>query len=285
MKKMFWSLILIGGLGVGTAWTATKDFTFSCRTKIIRDGHAVYEVRPYTYTFRVEVISDDAGTKGESWKDGKPFVTAVPEERYSIRLHNPMPVRIGVNLTVDGLSSITGGPVSPSKGKKWIIQPNSYVTIRGWQVSGDDSRRFFFTSKDASYAQWRSNSWGKDLSVNCGVIGAAYFWSKDEMQEWLDENPIYKYTYREDRQGLEKDEISARKSQNVAPSAEGAPRPQAGTGMGEHESHPVRHVDFHYDTGMYRVNQAVIIYYDFPPTPPPPPKPNPFPGGYAPEMP
>jgi len=45
---------------------------------------------------------------------------------------------------------------------------------------------------------------------------------------------------------------------------------------------PVRHVQFNYDTGMYKAAQAVVIYYDFPETSP---KPKPFEEGYAPEKP
>ena len=43
------------------------------------------------------------------------IVLAEPEERYSIRLHNPLPVRVGVNLTLDGLSTITGKPAVPKR--------------------------------------------------------------------------------------------------------------------------------------------------------------------------
>ena len=263
--------MVIGALSLPAA---TVPFTFEARTRVVRGDSERYEVRPYTYYFRIEVLDDRTGLKREGVKDGKPFIEAVPEERYSVRLYNPLPVRVGVNLTVDGLSSISGRPAGPSKGKKWIIQPNSFVTIPGWQVSGDDTRRFFFTSKEASYAAWRSNTWGKDLSVNCGVIGAAYFWSKDDMADWLEEHPVYEPVYREEISGNESTRQKA-----AAPSAE---RQDAGTGMGERESHPVRNVEFHFDTGMYRASQAVVIYYDFAPEPP---RPRPFTEDYAPEMP
>ena len=58
---------------------------------------------------------------------------------------------------------------------------------------------------------------------------------------------------------------------------------QAGTGMGQRESNPTTLVAFHYDTGMYSANQALLLYYDFAA---PQPQPNPFPAlTYAPEMP
>ena len=275
MNRML-TLLLTLLTGTGIAHAASVPFTFQARTKVVQGDRVRYEVRPYTYYFRVEVLSDQGGLKPESRKDGKPYIEAVPQERYSIRIYNPLPVRAGVNLTVDGLSSISGKPAAPSKGKKWIIQPDSYVTISGWQVSEGDMRRFFFTSKESSYAAWRSNAWGRDLSVNCGVIGAAYFWSKDDMEDWLETHPVYEPVYRDD---VSKDEASQHKAGALAPSAE---RQQAGTGMGERESHPVRNVEFHYDTGMYRAAQAVVIYYDFAPEPP---RPRPFTDEYAPEMP
>jgi len=275
MNKMLMLLVAIV-LGTGMLAAATVPFTLECRTKVDRGGNAYHEVRRHVYAFNIEVISDRTGRKPEYVRDGKPFIEAEPEERYSIRLYNPLPIRVGVNLTIDGLSSISGKPTGPSKGKKWIIQPNSFVTIPGWQVSDGDVRRFFFTSKESSYASWRSNAWGRDLSVNCGVIGAAYFWSREEMEDWFETHPVYEPGYREE---ISKDEVSRQKVGASAPSAE---KQQAGTGMGERESHPVRNVAFHYNTGMYRAAQAVVIYYDFAPEPP---RPRPFTDDYAPEMP
>lgn len=270
MKHLF-ILVMLMILGAGVAHSRTVPFTFQAKTKII--GNSVrYENRTYTYYFKIEVISDRAETKPEYFRDGKPFIEAIPEERYAVRIYNPLPVRAGVNLTVDGLSSITGKPVGPANGNKWIIEPYSFITIRGWQVSGDDARRFFFTSKEASYAAWRSNAWGKDLSVNCGVIGAAYFWSKADVENWLEANPVYEKVY---------DEEYSKSDKAAAPLAKSAEQ-RAGTGMGEEESHPVKTVSFYYDMGMYRASQAVVIYYDFANEKP---QPSPFIDDFAPRMP
>lgn len=284
-------LCLISILLSTSAFAASQPFTFKCRTKIIRDGVVRYENRSYTYNFLIEVISDENGTKYETTKNNRPFITAIPWERYSIILHNPLPVQVAVNLTIDGLNSITGKPCRPQDGSKWIIDPYSYVIIRGWQVSGNDARRFYFTTKDESYAKWRSNSWGKDLSVNCGVIGAAYFWNKKDMENYFENNPVYEYTQKpipfSRWFGLEK-ECSAPCLEDKARAKQVAPgeprlRREAGTGMGERESHPVELVYFNYDTGMYKPHQAVIIYYDFVKVQP---QPQPFLGmDFAPEQP
>ncbi|HPR63928.1 MAG TPA: hypothetical protein PK014_06870 [Thermoanaerobaculia bacterium] len=271
---------LVLAVAAGT-FAAGQSFTFTCRTKIIRDGYTYYEYRPQTYTFTIEIISDERGVLRESRKWNRPFVSAEPGERYSIRIHNPMPIPVAVNLAIDGLNSITGDPGKPDEGKKWIIDPYSYVTIRGWQVSSHDARRFFFTTREDSYATWQGNRWGKDLSVNCGVIGAAFFWSKREMEQYYESNPIIEYT----RYGLSGhnayDEAPSAMSQRKSECME--KRQKAGTGMGERETHPVRQVRFDYDTGMYQIGQAVILFYDFPDRRPPYPRP--FEGSWAPEMP
>ncbi|MFH1783428.1 MAG: hypothetical protein ABH868_00805 [bacterium] len=283
MKKTAILLIasIISTLIPRPSQAASQYSPVNCRTKIIRDGIVRYEKRDHGYNFLVEVISDETGRKYETSKDGRPFITAKPEERYSIRLHNPLPVRVAVNLTIDGLNSITGEPSKPSDGSKWIIDPYSYVTIRGWQVTGSDARRFFFTGKEASYAKWQSNSWGRDLSVNCGVIGAAYFWNRRELEDYFEQHPLYEYT----RKHNSFPGMSDAKKQRCAPSAEreemAADEMKAGTGMGERESHPVTRVHFNYDQGMYKAKKAVIIYYDFAKVQP---LPDPFPN-YAPEMP
>ncbi len=269
------TLVILSAISIGqTAFAATQPFNFRCRTKIIRDGNIRYENRPYNYSFLVQVLSDNDGHKPESSLNRRPFVTAEPGERYSVILHNPLPIRVAVNLTIDGINSINGKPCKPADGSKWIIEPYSFITIRGWQVNGHNARRFFFTSKEDSYAQWRSNSWGKDLSVNCGVIGAAYFWDTRELEQYYEQNPVYEYTRRtysfNEALGCKKDADRC-----PAPSARDSSREKemkAGTGMGERESNPVQQVYFNYNAGMYKPNQAVIIYYDFAqePTPPQP---------------
>ena len=235
---------------------ASTNFSFSCRTRVITNGHSRFEIRRHTYHFRIQVISDRTGTKRESCWKKRPFVFAYPGERYRIRISNPLPIRVAVNLSVDGLNSITGKPGKSRDGKKWIIDPHSYIDIKGWQVSRRAARRFYFTTRDNSYAKWRSNSWGKDLSVNCGVIGAAFFWSKRDMESYFKRHPILEYR----PSGAAIDESESARSK-VAGKKESR---RAGTGMGERESHPVRQIYFHYDTGMYRTAQAVIIYYNFP---------------------
>lgn len=182
-----------------------------------------------------------------------------------MRIHNPMPVRVAANLSIDGLNSLTGRPGTPEGGKKWVIEPESWVDISGWQVSEGSARRFYFTSKSESYATWRGNDWGRDLAVNCGVIGVAYFWSQKELEEYFDRHPIV--IHRRDERLRDRGDRAGRSMQAPQPGAMGdearVEEQRAGTGMGERESNPVRQVRFDYDRGMYSAREAVIIAYDF----------------------
>jgi len=248
------------------SYSATQMYSFSCNTKIIRGPYVTYEYRTHNYQFTMEVISDNYGRKQESYRYNGPFILAYPQERYSLRIHNPMPVRVAVNLTIDGINSITGQPsYSPDQGRKWVLDPYSSATISGWQVDSYNSRRFYFTSKEDSYASWRSNQLGEDLTVKCGQIAAAFFFSRSEMEAYFERNPIYEgpIVYQEGYHKHKSDRFGA--SPQAAPSAEYSRhlRKQAGTGMGERECNPVYTVNFRYDTGMYSTSQMVRIFYDF----------------------
>ncbi len=283
-------LIALLALGASNTQAATKQQDVKYRLAIMEDEGLVHETRRQPYSFRVEIVSDNEGVKPETYRNGRPFITASRGENYSVRLYNPLPVRVAVNLTVDGLNSITGKPSGISDGQKWMIDPYSSVTIPGWQVSGEDARRFFFTDKPKSYAQWRGDEMGKDLAANCGVIGAAYFWNQDELNQYYDTHPIYRYSQHPYPYSTSR--AKSCESLSNAPACAGAmmdremkkaePEEQAGTGMGERESHPTVQVEFNYNRGMYSLDQAVVIYYDFSKTP----RPNPFPDlSFAPEQP
>ncbi|MBI3506888.1 MAG: hypothetical protein HY059_18775 [Proteobacteria bacterium] len=293
MNPRYLTLAAAALLLAPSAKSAEKSYDVGARMPYFDDGRERYRTRRVPTGFRLEVLGDSDGTKPEESRNGRPFVNARPGERYSVRLYNPLPVRVAVNLTVDGLNSITGKPSGISDGQKWLVEPYSYVTISGWQVNAGESRRFFFTDKRGSYAKWRGDWTGKDLAANCGVIGAAFFWNQQELDRYyaapprvLQPEPWYQpvpgpsagpsspgYWEKNERQRRADDDLSDVKLK----------RQEAGTGMGERESHPTQLVDFRYDTGMYRADQALLVYYDFGR---PEPQPNAFPNlSFAPEMP
>ena len=218
------------------------------------------------YGFTVQVIDESENIKSEESRNGKPFIAAQPGENYSVRLYNPLPIRVAVNLTVDGLNSISGKPSDIASGEKWIIDPYNFVTIRGWQVNGGEARRFFFTKKRKSYAKWQGKQLDKDLAANCGVIGAAFFWSQRELDQYHQDHPIYRYTRYNPPCDISNgatfggarhaatlpasrektfnngavDELAYKKE--AAASSPGELQQSAGTGMGERESHPTTRV-------------------------------------------
>lgn len=254
VKLAFLGIAMIGLLPSGL-WAANKSFSFYCRTKVIRGNQVTYENRQHTYNFRIDVVSDHYGQKSENYYYRHPFIQVQPEERYAIVLHNPLPVRAAINLLIDGINSITGNPGSPSSGSKWLLEPRSRVTIRGWQVNDSELRRFYFTSKRDSYAAWRSHQLGQDLTLKCGMIAAAYFWNRRELENYFERNPIYEHHHIA-KPGYPK----LRSSQRPIDEEK---REQAGTGMGERNQHPVYEVDFYYDIGMYNIRDMVAVYYDF----------------------
>ena len=278
MKTPTAVLALLVAVPFQSLQAAYQMMPVTTRQIIFQDGARHCEVSRPSYAFRAEIVSDDEGVKPETLRGRRPFVTAQPDERYAVRLYNPLPIEAAVNLTVDGLNSVTGKPSGITDGTKWIIEPYSFITIRGWQVNGEEARRFFFTPKPKSYAKWNGDRLGKDLSANCGVIGAAYFWSQKELDAYYEAHPQYQYTQPLSYRAMP---ALAGGSLASAGASDDKAKEVAGTGMGERESHPTQTVEFSYDQGMYRLSQAIVIYYDFAETP----TPNPFPAlNFAPEM-
>ena len=155
MKRLNLSLAILLTVPFQSLEAAYQTMPVKTRFCIFENGGRRYELFRPDYNFRVEVISDTEGLKAEHFRGSRPWITAQPEERFAVRLYNPLPVRVAVNLTVDGINSISGKPSGIKDGNKWMIEPYSFITIRGWQVNGEESRRFFFTEKPKSYAQWQ----------------------------------------------------------------------------------------------------------------------------------
>lgn len=101
--------------------------------------------------------------------DGRWYVEALHGREYEIRLRNPYPVRVAVALSVDGLNTIDARHTTPGEARKWVIEPFDTVTIRGWQTSQVQARRFEFTTESASYGQ------ALGQTANLGVISAVFF--------------------------------------------------------------------------------------------------------------
>ena len=100
---------------------------------------------------------------------GRWYVEALKGREYAIRLHNPYAVRVAVALSVDGLNTIDARQTTAADARKWVLDPYQTVTIKGWQTSQTEARRFEFTTEARSYGQ------ALGATANLGVISAAFF--------------------------------------------------------------------------------------------------------------
>ena len=178
---------------------------------------------------------------------GTVYIEALKGREYEIRLRNPYPVRVAVALSVDGLNTIDARHTNAQAARKWVLAPYETVTIRGWQTSMTDARRFEFTSEEQSYGAWLGKT--SDL----GVISAVFF------RERVPERIV---AMEQDR--VPRSDVPAQAGQNrerSIPAAEagaaspvgaaskqaaGAPAPAAdeyaATGIGRRTEHAVRQV-------------------------------------------
>ena len=100
---------------------------------------------------------------------GRSYVEAREGEEYEVLLRNPLPVRVAVALSVDGLNSIDARRTSAWEASKWVIEPYGTIRITGWQMSSSRARRFYFTTERDSYAARLGRA--SDL----GVITAVFY--------------------------------------------------------------------------------------------------------------
>lgn len=100
---------------------------------------------------------------------GTRYVEALKGRDYAIRLRNPLPVRVAVALSVDGLNTIDARRSTAGEARKWVLGPYETVTISGWQTGRETARRFYFTTEERSYAQWLGRA------EDAGVISAVFY--------------------------------------------------------------------------------------------------------------
>lgn len=119
-------------------------------------------------SFQVDVLVDGRPL-AEYYARGKSYIEALEGVEYEIRISNPLPDRVAVALSVDGLNTIDARHTSAWSSSKWVIEPYQTITIGGWQMSSERARRFYFTSERDSYGARLGQS------SNLGLIGAVFF--------------------------------------------------------------------------------------------------------------
>jgi hypothetical protein len=108
-------------------------------------------VRPVYGGFGVDVVAD-GGPLEVIYGRGRRYVEAREGAEYEVVLRNPLPVRVAVALSVDGLNTIDARRTSAWESSKWVIEPYGTVRIKGWQTNSTSARRFYFTTERDSYA-------------------------------------------------------------------------------------------------------------------------------------
>jgi len=125
-------------------------------------------IRPEPAGFDVDVV-----VSGEPleviYGRGRRYVEAREGRDYELVVRNPLPVRVAVALSVDGLNTIDARRTSSWESSKWVIEPYGTVRIKGWQTSSNTARRFYFTTERDSYASKLGHT--SDL----GVITAVFY--------------------------------------------------------------------------------------------------------------
>jgi hypothetical protein len=125
-------------------------------------------VRPPYSTFGVEVLVGGAPLD-VIYGRGRRYVEAREGAEYDLLVRNPLPVRVAVALSVDGLNTIDARRTSAWESSKWVIEPYGTIRVSGWQMSSSRARRFYFTTERDSYAARLGRA------SNLGVITAVFF--------------------------------------------------------------------------------------------------------------
>src|SRR5260370_727994 len=116
----------------------------------------------------VEVLVDGRPVN-EYAARGRRYVEALENAEYELQIHNPLGTREAVALSVDGLNTIDARHTSSWEAHKWVIEPYGTIHVRGWQMSSENARRFYFTTERDSYGAKLGQT------ANLGVISAVFF--------------------------------------------------------------------------------------------------------------
>jgi hypothetical protein len=220
---------------------------------LLTAGEAPAAGRPDGFVLEVLV---DGRPLPEYHAHGTRYIEASKGRDYTIRLRNPLGVRVAVALSVDGLNTIDAQHTAPAEARKWVLDPYETVTIAGWQTSRSEARRFYFTTEDRSYATRLGQP------DNQGVISAVFYRERRAEAVPLTSNEAGRT--RDESQRAE-----AARRQAPAPAAGAgsvaqptAPEEYAATGFGRRTGHEVRLVHLDLED---RPAAAVSLRYEYRP--------------------
>jgi hypothetical protein len=236
MRRLLWTLagatfLLTALLGAGTAvlLRSTGAAAQGSQSERVITGKRVRYPN-----FELDVVVDGRPLT-EYRESGRVYVNALQGAEYELRLRNPLPDRVAVALSVDGLNTIDAEQTSAWNASKWVIEPYQTITISGWQMSSERARRFYFTTERDSYAAKLGRK------ANIGVITAVFFRER-KRQIPITRNDV-------DTSGpvpAAEPELRAEASRDRAAAA--TRNSKAATGIGRSVRHDVRTIDMELDS-------------------------------------
>ena len=221
--------------------------------------------------FEVQILVDGRPLEEYNAR-GKSYVEALAGAEYEVRIHNPLPYRVAVALSVDGLNSIDARHTTAWNASKWVIEPYGTINISGWQMSSERARRFYFTSERDSYGAKLGQT------SNLGVVSAVFFRERRSYPVPIAPPPRPRPIYEEDgrRKGAEAptagssaessvENADKTRTQDSAALGRGQVVPQpddeyAATGIGRSVHNDVRWVNMELDS---RPAGEVVIRYEY----------------------
>lgn len=220
-------------------------------------GDAYSQVRIADSGFEVEVLVNGRRVT-EYAARGRRYIEAQEGAEYSLRIHNPLPARVAVALSVDGLNTIDARHTSAWDAHKWVIEPYGTIEVGGWQMSSNRARRFYFTTEQDSYGAKLGQA------ANLGVISAVFF--RERRPVVITEAPRRPRNEEQDRSGMpesdSRDTPAAKESnRGSAQSRSAIPVPDdesAATGIGRSVRNDVQWVRM--DLDPQAVNDVTIRY-------------------------
>jgi hypothetical protein len=224
--------------------------------------------RPWSGAFDVQVVVAGRPVPQES-VGGERRVEAVAGADYELRLTNPLPQRVAVAVSIDGLNVIDARHTSAWDASKWVIHPHETLTLSGWQVSSERARRFYFTTERDAYAT-RIGRPG-----DFGVISAVFYRERGPLAQIIARHPAV--PERGDSVGRATEAPATGASVRAAPGGDGGSRgrfsrgwrrdDRAATGIGNPVPSEVQAVSMELEPHPVAV---VTLHYDFRPAPPRP---------------
>ncbi len=218
--------------------------------------------QPWDRRFDVEIVVNGRPLT-EYYARGRNYVEALQGAEYEVRIHNPLPYRVAVALSVDGLNSIDARRTTAWNASKWVIAPYGTITVSGWQMSSERARRFYFTSERDSYGAKLGQT------SNLGVVSAVFFRERQPHPVTITPGQPRPYP-RHEKDGRRDNSSGAPSSERsgadtLARKQQGAITPEpddesAATGIGRSVHNDVRWVNMELDS---RAAGEVTIRYEY----------------------